>query len=568
MPGFARLLFCILLCGSTNVLFAQTDKPATASITGRITFDKQPLPGVTVVLESGSVGTLVQSAQRRPVSAKTDAEGRYRLAGIAAGQYIVSPRALAYVLPLESISIRPGKTINLNDGEQVENMDFRLVKGGVITGRITDHQDRPVVGQRVQLRQLTTNGNTASVRFSNANFTMYETDDRGRYRLFGLPSGRYTVSLGEGSDAEMISIGRTGKFYPLTFYPNARTEKEAKVIELSEGGEVTDIDIKLPKPEKSYEAKGRVIDASTGVPLVGITLMYRPIGNNPAMIGAINLTQERTNAAGEFMLTGLLPGKYGAVIQQMEMASEYYSDPITFEVMTSDVEGLEIKATRGVSISGLVVIEGTSDPAILKGMTSVRVSASSAAPPSPNAVQMPTFGGSQPTKPDGSFRLTGIRPGATRISALLMDGSHPLMLARVERDGVELTAPMDVAAGDQITGIKVVMMYGSAMVRGQVNIVGGTLPPDTQLTVSARRLGGAMGTGVSGGRPGQVDARGKFVLENLAPGEYEIVLSAFQRGGTSAGTPPRTVRQKVTVGAGETPVTLTLDLGEKKEGQQ
>ena len=555
MRILARFLFGILLCSSTNALLAQSDKPATASITGRITFDKQPLPGVTVVLESGSAGTLVQSAQRRPVSAKTDAEGRYRLAGIAAGQYIVSPRALAYVLPLEGMSIRPGKTINLNDGEQVENMDFTLVKGGVITGRITDHQDRPVVGQRVQLKRFTTNANTVAVPFSSTSFTMYETDDRGMYRLFGLTAGRYTLSLGEGSEAGAISIGRTGKYYPLTFYPNARTEKETKVIELSEGGEVTDIDIKVSKPEKSYVAKGRVIDAGTGAPLVGVGLLYRPLGDNPALMGAMNITQESTNAAGEFVLLGLLPGKYAAVITQaMGQASEYYSDPLTFEVMTGDVEGLEIKAVRGASISGFVVIEGTNDPAIQKGVTSVRVSSSSAAPPSPNATQMPTFGGTQPTKPDGSFRLTGIRPGPTRISALLMDGSQPLMLARVERDGVELTGPMDVAAGDQITSIKVVMMYGAAIVRGQVNIVGGTLPPDTQLMVSARRMGGAMGTGVSSGRPGQVDARGKFVLENLAPGEYEVVLSAFQRTGMTPGSPPRTVRQKVTVGAGETPV--------------
>jgi hypothetical protein len=566
MQKLACLWFCILLCSSTNVLFAQTDKPATASVTGRITFDKQPLPGVTVVLEGGSPGVFMSSASGRPVSAKTDADGRYRLVGIAAGQYLIAPRALAYVLPLENMSARAGKSIHLNDGEQIENMDFTLVKGGVITGRITDHQDRPVMGQRVQLRRFTTSNTASPVPFSSANFTMFETDDRGMYRLFGLPAGRYTVSVGEGSSAGAISIGRTGKYYPLTFYPDARTEKTAKVIELSEGGEVTDIDIKLSKPEKSYAAKGRVIDAGTGTPLVGITLLYRPLGDNPAMIGAMNITQERTNAAGEFMMPGLLPGKYAAVIQETDQASEYYSDPITFEVMTGDVEGLEIKAMRGASLSGIIVIEGTTDPAILKGVALVRVSDYSATPPSTSSIQMPRMGGMQATNPDGSFRLTGIQPGPTRLNTLLMDRSHPLILGRVERDGVELPGPLDVAPGEQITGIKVVMLYGSAVVRGQVNIVGGTLPPDTQLTVSARRVSGAMS--MAGGRPPQVDARGKFVIENLAPGEYEIVLSVFQRTGMTPGTPPRTVRQKITVGAGETPVTLTLDLSEKKEGQQ
>ena len=66
----------------------------------------------------------------------------------------------------------------------------------------------------------------------------------------------------------------------------------------------------------------------------------------------------------------------------------------------------------------------------------------------------------------------------------------------------------------------------------------------------------------------QVDARGKFVLEGLAPGEYELMLSPLLRPGGPPGARPQPVRQKVMVGAGETAVTITLDLGEKKEGQQ
>src|SRR5262245_12203980 len=87
-------VLAILLFTVTNALLAQSqmkdDKPATASITGRVTFDNRPLSGVTVTLESPlNLGTGITNTQRPPVTAKTDSDGRYRLTGIAAGYYLV-----------------------------------------------------------------------------------------------------------------------------------------------------------------------------------------------------------------------------------------------------------------------------------------------------------------------------------------------------------------------------------------------------------------------------------------------------------------------------------------------
>lgn len=564
MTKFTCLLFLTFLL-SLPIVIAQTptEKPPTASVTGRITLNNQPLPGVTVSLDSGGVFGVVQAAPRRPVTAKTDSDGRYRLAGIAAGQYLIAPRALAYVLPTEGLTGRVGKNLNLSDGEQIENMDFALVKGGVITGKITDYQDRPVIAQRVNLRQAGADSRAASVSVSSSNYFMFETDDRGVYRLYGLPAGRYTLSVGEGGEQNVVRMGRAGKNYPLTFYPNTRDEKAAKVIEVTEGSEATDINIKLPRSEKSYEAKGRVIDGSTGAPLAGIALIYRAVGNDLMLMGALGMTQERTTAQGEFTLPGLMPGKYAVMMQTMEAASDYYSDPLTFDMQESDTEGLEIKAYRGASISGIVVIEGATDPAILKQVANVRVSAYPAI--SSSSVQMPIFASNQTTNPDGTFRATGIRPGKIRLGANVSNPNVPLVMSRFERDGVEIPPALEITAGEQVTGIKVVMIYGSGIIRGQLAVVGGTLPPDAQFLVSALRMNAAVRTG---SRPAQVDARGKFVLEGLAPGEYELILSPLARNGISPNSMPRSVRQKVTVGPGETPVTLTIDLSEKKEGRQ
>lgn len=564
MTRFTCLLFVtFLFCCSSVSAQTQTEKPATASVTGRITLNNQPLPGVTVALESGGMTGVIQTSQRRPISAKTDADGRYRLSGIAAGQYLISPHALAYVLPTDAMTGRAGKSLNLNDGEQIENIDFALVKGGVIAGRITDYLDRPVIAQRVTLRRAGTDSRLASMQVFPSNFYMFETDDRGMYRLYGLPAGRYTLSVGEGGEQNMIRSGRAGNYYPRTFYPDARDEKAAKVIEVTEGGEVTDINIKLSKTEKSYEAKGRVIDATTGTPLVGVTIAYRPVGNEPGFTGAIGMTQERTNAQGEFTLQGLMSGKYAATMLPREAASDYYSDPITFDMQESDTEGLEIKAYRGASISGVVVIEGTTDPAILKQVMNVRVSAYPEAPAS--SQQMPIFGSPQGTNPDGTFRTTGIRPGKIRLMANASMMNAPLMMSHFERDGVQIPPSLEITAGEQITGIKVVMAYGSGVIRGQVVVVNGTLSPDVQYMVSAVQVNAAIRTGA---RRAQVDARGKFILEGLMPGEYELILSPIYRNGPPPNPRPRPAPQKVTVSAGETTATIMLDLGEQKEGQR
>ena len=353
-------LLLILLCTFVPSLSAQTEKPATGSITGRLTFKEQPLPGVMVTLESVR---RVSNAQAPPVSAKTDTDGRYRLTGIAAGQYSVSPRALAYAIPYDGATYRPGKAVTISDGEALEGLDFALVKGAVITGTITDYTGRAVIGQNVRLERL--NEQNKETSFRTGAYRMYNTDDRGTYRLFGLPAGRYRVGLGEGGKDGSITIGRAGGYYRLTYYPGVTDEAEAKIIELTEGGEVTEIDFKVRAPEKTYEVKGRVIDGNTNAPLPGLNVAHGSLMKEQERMNGYGYTGDLTNANGEFGLRGLTPGRY-AVFPVAEAAKEYFSDPTIFEVTDHDVEGLEVKAYRGAVISGTVVIEGATDPAILK----------------------------------------------------------------------------------------------------------------------------------------------------------------------------------------------------------
>jgi len=142
-------------------------------------------------------------------------------------------------------------------------------------------------------------------------------------------------------------------------------------------------------------------------------------------------------------------------------------------------------------------------------------------------------------------------------------------LLRVERDSVEQRDGIDIGANENVTGVRVVIGHGTGVVRGEVKIQNGQLDPDTRLRVTARRLE-AQGPVTASEL---VDARGRFILEGLIPGEYELILNAMSVRPPSAPagpappgvvTPKLLAKQNVTVSNGsEAEVTLVVDLGPK-----
>src|SRR5262249_35168727 len=160
------------------------------------------------------------------------------------------------------------KVCTVTTGEKLEGQDIRLTRGGVITGRVTDDAGRSVIAERVNLMYVDRNGKRQDYPIF-INQEMWQTDDRGVYRYYGLPRGRYLISAGK----EVGQSGPTSEtargFYRRVYYPDASEVEQAKLIEVKDGGEVTDIDIKLGAPEKTFAVSGRVIDAANNQPVPG-----------------------------------------------------------------------------------------------------------------------------------------------------------------------------------------------------------------------------------------------------------------------------------------------------------
>jgi protocatechuate 3,4-dioxygenase beta subunit len=566
MPGLSRLLcFCLILTGAVMVsargdIVAQTPdakSKGTGSISGKVTLGGKPAAGIHVAAFGNFSNTRQATAE-----AVTDSEGHYRLFGLAAAAYQIAALTPSFVpaeknLPPNYPYYGAAKTILLSTGESVEDVDLKLVRGAVITGRVTDEEGRPVIEERINL-QMADQPTGQPAAFLFANYQMYQTDDRGVYRLYGLPAGRYRV--GAGSDPNNGVLASARGYFPQTFYGDTNDATKAAIVEVGEGAEASNIDIRLGHRSATFSIAGRVVDSETGEPIAGIRPTYGRVSKDNPGSGAY-MGGMPTNSRGEFRFEGLEPGHYTVFASPRFDGGEFYSDPIAFDLVDRNVTDLEIKAIRGLTVSGFVVTDSETNKTLAQ-LGGLRVTASVR-----TTTNSPAGGSSgwSPVAPDGSFQIKGLGPGKAVLYVYSADNSSPrrFSLARIERDGVEQTQGFDLQAGQSISNVRVFLSYGTGVIRGTVRFENGSLPPEARIYV------GLMRNGRSVDRGAQTDARGHFLITDIPPGNYEVTLNmGFSTPSPQPPQRPRApLRQFVTVADDtEVEVTFTVDLKPKEGG--
>ena len=176
-----------LLCVLCLSVVAQTPakKIGTSTISGKITLKGNGIGGVRVAVRDKNSGQT-----RAGLTAITDSEGNYRISNVPRGTFEIMVGSPKFVVS----GSEPIKTLIVGEGETYDSVNFILVRGGVITGRITDSEGRPVVEEHVAISGP--EDNTSQERFSRINLFSASTDDRGVYRAYGLAPGKYRVSAG------------------------------------------------------------------------------------------------------------------------------------------------------------------------------------------------------------------------------------------------------------------------------------------------------------------------------------------------------------------------------------
>ena len=271
----------------------------TVTVSGVVTLNGKPVRGGRVLLlyQGGCLSC--------NYDAWTDDHGRFRIMHIYAGKYWISARAPGHILPGDDGTGRGGRSLDSTSGGEIENIVLEIKRGATIAGRITDAQGNPVADEKVYLHRLDEDGKPQPLNFGGADFAfhIYQTDDRGAYRFYGLPKGRYLISVG----AERGNIA--SPFYPRVFYPGVAIESEAKVIEVAEGSEAADIDITLTDPirpplvnERTGEITVRLVTGD-GEGLPGVSVNLFPVTANGRRIDGSSGVWDTTDEDGIFTIS-------------------------------------------------------------------------------------------------------------------------------------------------------------------------------------------------------------------------------------------------------------------------
>jgi hypothetical protein len=142
-----------------------------------------------------------------------------------------------------------------------------------------------------------------------------------------------------------------------------------------------------------------------------------------------------------------------------------------------------------------------------------------------------------------------------------------LRVGRIELNGAPAPGGIELDPGEQVTGVRVILIYGTLTLSGSVKIIGGAFPAGQRFYVSARKVDQQMPISQSA----EVDALGKFVIDYLTPGEYEIsVYPTFnpnnERLDPQLTRPFSAFKERVVVAGGnQQPVTLVIDLSRKEK---
>ena len=476
-------------------LFAQSVEPG--SIGGNLTADGRPLAGVRVACILTTEGNEKLSQAPTLSQSVSDKEGKYLCEGLKKGNYRVIPSDLTLAIANEIDNLGRRKLVRIDAGEQVTQIDFNLASGGIISGKITNNQNHPIIGQPIQLLPVSKGDWVSESVLQNR--LMFLTDDLGNYRLYGLPKGKYKVCIGSSGYGLHADSALN---YPNTCYSkNSGDALSPIAVEL--GQEVTDINIKLPSPVPTHTVRGKVILASSGQPLMGIK----------CVLSDKNFFQDFktsvTNEEGEFTFTNLSSEAYRVRLLADELHN-YYAEKTNIAVDDSDIE-VTIPAKLGSTIKGHIFVEGRQSD--FNGISLI--------------CNYGELGQTATTSisPDGAFTLKGILPGKATIF-LQGPGVQSIRLKAIERENTALPFPFFVGANEELN-LSLYFQTGGGSVVGSLKIVSeGSTPSFTRLQATLLPMGGVL----KGAYSTSPDSRGRFSFDGLPSGEYRVQSSLVVSG--------------------------------------
>jgi protocatechuate 3,4-dioxygenase beta subunit len=274
---------------------AQAGKGIPGSVEGRVVCeDGTPARFARVYLHRAAPApddenTFLFSQLHSAGDAPADLSGNYVIPSVAPGTYFIRVYQQgyaedAYLIFKVADQLNPDQQNALLatvpqvivKGGAATHADLAIRRGGAIGGRIS-FDDGGAFSHVQVLAALVSSTALEALGKQDGNISITPdsqlfqsggyTDDRGIYRISGLPQGKYRVSVrvtNNGFNVNDAELRRLGGADLTVYPPDTLKQAETKLVDVDAGDEITGVDITIPLG-KLHSVRGFV--TSAGVPL-------------------------------------------------------------------------------------------------------------------------------------------------------------------------------------------------------------------------------------------------------------------------------------------------------------
>ncbi len=488
--------------------------------------------------QQGSLeGTAIHAVTREPLSnmhvrlvaatfngitgaygAMSDRTGHFSIATVRPGTYILLPERAGY-LHVQAKGSTGVPNITIKPGEHVTGYQLEMTPRALISGRVVDEAGDPVQGVRVQTVAVTA-GNTPVVMMPAPNPA---TDDRGEFRLTGLPGKYYLqATLNAGGNGaqerqEIRSDGTSEAIYATTFYPSSLRKDRGTVVEAVAGKEVGGIEIRLARQQQGLSISGVVSGFPDG-PSRGYVAMQFGESAQRIMTGRSTVP----SADGKFRFDGLQPGFYRVWAMYNDAGkTQLASRTLEWQLENSEIANVELALVPGVELSGTLRMEGEAAGAATKRTVKLEPTMGYF------LVNLGMTGGE--VDGDGAFRIANVAPAKYRVKvAPLPENAY---IKTLEIDGVAVNNGMaDLSKVARTASAKMTVGGNGAQISGRVLDANGEPMMTNVVMIFLAR--DAEDIPQVGNGTAQATPDGKYTIKAIVPGKYRLfALDAFQIAG-------------------------------------
>lgn len=232
-------------------------------------------------------------------SAMSDAEGRYLIAGLYSGEYLVRANYWNMWWSVgewyqNAATQEEATPVAVLTDQETPGIDFQLPirnYAGYIAGQVLNSDGEPIPGAYVQVQSTDVFPSMPYV------WAYAYTDKAGNYRIENLPGGNYLISAWAQSGWQFVQ----------RWWQDADTYEQATPVTVNENQGADAIDFKLPLKIGTVTLAGRVL-ADDQHPLWGANIQITPMDNQNS--GIYLWAYGNSDSSGAWQVTGLPAGKY------------------------------------------------------------------------------------------------------------------------------------------------------------------------------------------------------------------------------------------------------------------